>query len=38
MLRQSDPEAAKILLEHAQAAVDHRWKQYKQLAAAPANV
>lgn len=32
MLQRSDPEAAKILLQHAQAAVAHRWKQYKQLA------
>ena len=32
MLQRSDPEAAKILLAHAQLAVSHRWKQYKQLA------
>jgi pyruvate-ferredoxin/flavodoxin oxidoreductase len=32
MLQRSDPEAAKILLQHAQEAVTHRWKQYKQLA------
>jgi pyruvate-ferredoxin/flavodoxin oxidoreductase len=32
MLRQSDPEAARILLERAQQSVDHRWRQYKQLA------
>jgi pyruvate-ferredoxin/flavodoxin oxidoreductase len=34
MLQRSDPEAAKILLQRAQEAVSHRWKQYKQLAAA----
>ncbi len=34
MLQQSDPEVAKVLLESAQEAVSHRWKQYKQLAAA----
>jgi pyruvate-ferredoxin/flavodoxin oxidoreductase len=34
MLQRSDPEAAKILLEQAQASVNHRWKQYKQLAGA----
>jgi pyruvate-ferredoxin/flavodoxin oxidoreductase len=33
MLQRSDPEAAKILLQHAQECVTHRWKQYKQLAA-----
>jgi len=32
MLRQSDPEAAKLLLEQAQESVDHRWRQYKQMA------
>jgi pyruvate-ferredoxin/flavodoxin oxidoreductase len=32
MLQRSDPEAAKILLEHAQASVNHRWQQYKKLA------
>ena len=32
MLQQSDPEAAKLLLEHAQEAVNHRWRQYQQLA------
>jgi pyruvate-ferredoxin/flavodoxin oxidoreductase len=32
MLRQSDPEAAKLLLAQAQASVDHRWRHYKQLA------
>jgi pyruvate-ferredoxin/flavodoxin oxidoreductase len=32
MLRQSDPEAAKSLLGQAQESVDHRWRQYKQLA------
>ncbi len=32
MLQRSDPEAAKILLQRAQEAVTHRWKQYKQLA------
>jgi pyruvate-ferredoxin/flavodoxin oxidoreductase len=32
MLRQSDPEAAKFLLGQAQESVDHRWRQYKQLA------
>jgi len=35
MLQRSDPEAAKILLEHAQQAVNHRWQQYKKLAASP---
>jgi len=33
MLQRSDPEAAKILLELAQQAVNHRWAQYKKLAA-----
>jgi pyruvate-ferredoxin/flavodoxin oxidoreductase len=33
MLRQSDPEGAKVLLEHAQESVNHRWRQYKQLSA-----
>ena len=28
----SDPEAAKFLLEKAQESVDHRWRQYKQMA------
>jgi pyruvate-ferredoxin/flavodoxin oxidoreductase len=32
MLQRSDPEAAKILLEQAQRAVNHRWQQYKQMA------
>jgi pyruvate-ferredoxin/flavodoxin oxidoreductase len=32
MLQQSDPEVAKFLLTQAQKSVDHRWKQYKQLA------
>jgi pyruvate-ferredoxin/flavodoxin oxidoreductase len=32
MLRQSDPEAAKLLLDQAQRAVTHHWRQYKQLA------
>jgi pyruvate-ferredoxin/flavodoxin oxidoreductase len=32
MLKQSDPEAAGILLEQAQKAVNHRWRQYKQMA------
>jgi pyruvate-ferredoxin/flavodoxin oxidoreductase len=32
MLQQSDPEVAKLLLEQAQKAVNHKWKQYKQLA------
>jgi len=32
MLQQSDPEVAKFLLEQAQKAVNHKWKQYKQLA------
>jgi pyruvate-ferredoxin/flavodoxin oxidoreductase len=34
MLQRSDPEAAKLLLEHAQQAVTHHWQQYKKLAAA----
>src|SRR5205807_3977118 len=33
MLQRSDPEAAKVLLEKAQQSVNHRWKQYKHLAA-----
>ncbi len=33
MLRQSDPEGARLLLEQAQRAVTHHWQQYKQLAA-----
>jgi pyruvate-ferredoxin/flavodoxin oxidoreductase len=32
MLQRSNPEAAKILLEEAQRAVNHRWQQYKQMA------
>jgi len=32
MLRQSAPEAAKSLLGQAQESVNHRWRQYKQLA------
>ncbi|HJZ81570.1 MAG TPA: pyruvate:ferredoxin (flavodoxin) oxidoreductase, partial [Pyrinomonadaceae bacterium] len=32
MLQRSDPEAAKVLLQHAQASVTHRWQQYKKLA------
>jgi pyruvate-ferredoxin/flavodoxin oxidoreductase len=32
MLQRSDPEEAKILLANAQAAVNHRWAQYKKLA------
>lgn len=32
MLKQSDPEAAKILLDLAQQSADHRWQQYKKLA------
>jgi pyruvate-ferredoxin/flavodoxin oxidoreductase len=32
MLRQSDPDAAKSLLGQAQESVDHRWRQYKQMA------
>jgi pyruvate-ferredoxin/flavodoxin oxidoreductase len=35
MLRQSDPEGAKVLLALAQESVKHRWRQYKQLAAQP---
>ena len=34
MLQQSDPEVAKFLLGQAEKAVQHRWKQYKQMAAA----
>jgi pyruvate-ferredoxin/flavodoxin oxidoreductase len=34
MLQQSDPEAARLLLEHAQEAVNHRWRHYQQLAQA----
>jgi pyruvate-ferredoxin/flavodoxin oxidoreductase len=33
MLQRSDPEAAKKLLVQAQASVNHRWAQYKKLAA-----
>ena len=33
MLQQSDPEVAKFLLAQAQKSVNHRWQQYKQLAA-----
>jgi pyruvate-ferredoxin/flavodoxin oxidoreductase len=33
MLQRSDPEAAKMLLAQAQQAVNHRWQQYKKLAA-----
>jgi pyruvate-ferredoxin/flavodoxin oxidoreductase len=33
MLRQADPETAKLLLARAQQAVSERWQQYKQLAA-----
>ena len=32
MLQRSDPESAKALLAHAQQSVNHRWRQYKQLA------
>jgi pyruvate-ferredoxin/flavodoxin oxidoreductase len=32
MLRQSDPEAAKFLLEKAQLSVNHRWEHYKRMA------
>ena len=32
MLQRSDPESAKVLLQQAQESVNHRWKQYKQLA------
>ena len=32
MLRQSDPEAAKLLLDRAQQAVTRHWRQYKELA------
>jgi pyruvate-ferredoxin/flavodoxin oxidoreductase len=34
MLKQSDPEVAKFLLGKAQKAVNHRWRQYKQMAQA----
>lgn len=34
MLQQSDPEVAKFLLGQAEQAVQRRWRQYKQLAAA----
>ena len=34
MLKESDPEVAKFLLGQAQKAVDHRWRQYKQMAQA----
>ena len=34
MLQQSDPEVAKSLLDQAEKVVQHRWQQYKQLAAA----
>jgi pyruvate-ferredoxin/flavodoxin oxidoreductase len=33
MLQRSNPEAAKALLQQAQAAVNHHWQQYKKLAA-----
>jgi len=33
MLQQSDPEVAKFLLGQAQKSVNHRWQQYKQMAA-----
>ena len=36
MLKESDPEVAKFLLGQAQKAVDHRWRQYKQMAQAKA--
>jgi pyruvate-ferredoxin/flavodoxin oxidoreductase len=32
MLQQSDPAVAKFLLGQAQAAVNERWRQYKQMA------
>ena len=32
MLQQSDPDTAKLLLGQAQAAVNERWRQYKQMA------
>ncbi|HEU5237350.1 MAG TPA: thiamine pyrophosphate-dependent enzyme, partial [Pyrinomonadaceae bacterium] len=32
MLQRSNPEAAKVLLQHAQQSVTHRWQQYKKLA------
>ena len=34
MLQRSNPDHAKVLLEHAQQTVTHRWQQYKKLAAA----
>ena len=34
MLQQSDPEVAKVLLGQAEQAVQRRWQQYKQMAAA----
>jgi pyruvate-ferredoxin/flavodoxin oxidoreductase len=34
MLQISDPESAKALLEQAQQSVSHRWRKYKQMAAA----
>src|SRR5438874_6106592 len=33
VLQRSNPEAAKVLLRQAQQSVNHRWKQYKHLAA-----
>lgn len=33
MLQQSDPEVAKFLLKQAQKSVNHKWQQYKQMAA-----
>jgi pyruvate-ferredoxin/flavodoxin oxidoreductase len=33
MLKQSDPEVAKVLLRHAQKSVHQRWQNYKQMAA-----
>ena len=32
MLKQSNPEAAKVLLDLAQKSADHRWQQYKRMA------
>jgi pyruvate-ferredoxin/flavodoxin oxidoreductase len=32
MLKQSDPEGAKFLLDLAQKSADHRWQQYKKMA------
>ena len=32
MLQRSNPETAKVLLQHAQQSVTHRWQQYKKLA------